>query len=244
MSYYLDMILKNTGYTLGELIRGAVMSGKVVDHSMDGGCGCRDVSGNDVGGNGTHYYCSCSHPIRWAYEVTYVSTGEKFDFGSTCIENWKIRCPDCDSVKEFDECRTNTIDQYYRCLKCDAVFFEKRREYKRQQRKEEKEREEAEMRKFLEKQVEEEEKKRQLKYMEILRQNKERDDLVARVEKEYDDHIEMVTKFKQLKQRALELEKQTLMWSLLRKCQVCNKLSIDKDAPAHFTKCLLCFKTV
>lgn len=241
MSYYHEMILKNTGYTLDELVRGGVMNGKVEDHSSDGRCGCVDVSGNDIGGNGTHYHCSCSHPIRWAYEVTYVSTGETFDFGSTCIENWKIRCPDCHSVKEFDECRTNTIDQYYRCLECDAVFFKSRRELKKQQRQEEKEREEWEMRKFLEEREEASKKKERDAYN---REIKERDELVARVEKEYDDHMAMVAKFNQLKQRALELEKQTLMMSLLRKCQGCNKYAIDIDAPARFTKCLSCFKTV
>lgn len=236
MSYYLDMILQNTGYTLDELIRGGVMNGKVVDHSATGNCGCMDVSGNDMSGNGTHYHCSCSHPIRWAYEVTYVSTGETFDFGSTCIENWKIRCPDCDSVKEFDECRTNTIDQYYRCLECDAVFFKTRRELKKQRLEELKREEEQKER---QRQIE----RRNLEREQLRREIKERDELVARVEKEYDDHMEMVAKFNQLKQRALELEKQTLMMSLLRKCQGCNKYAIAIDAPARFTKCLSCFKT-
>lgn len=74
------------------------------------------------------------------------------------------------------------------------------------------------------------------------RELKERDELVARVEKEYDDHMEMVAKFNQLKQRAFELEKQTMMMSILRRCEVCNNLAIDKDAPARFTKCLSCFK--
>jgi hypothetical protein len=74
------------------------------------------------------------------------------------------------------------------------------------------------------------------------REIKERDDLVARIEQEQDDHMEMVVKMNQLKQRLLELETQMLILSLRRTCQVCNTLSIKIDAPAYFTKCLPCFK--
>jgi len=212
MSYYLDMILTNTGYTLDELIRGGVMSGKVVDHSINGDCGCRDASGNDMGGNGTHYYCSCSHPIRWAYEVTYVPTGETFDFGSTCIENWKIRCPDCDSVKEFDECRTNTIDQYYRCLECDAVFFKTRRELKKQRREELKQEEE---RKERQRQIERMEQER-IEYEEKARQRQEERLKIAR-------------------------EKQEEEKKLNRRCVECGKFNIPKTLEAFRIRCLPCY---
>ena len=188
------------------------MSGKVVDHSMNGDCGCRDASGNDVGGNGTHYFCSCSHPIRWAYEVTYVPTGEMFDFGSTCIENWKIRCPDCDSVKEFDECRTNTIDQYYRCLECDAVFFKTRRELKRQRREELKQEEE---RKERQRQIERMEQER-IEYEEKARQRQEERLRVAR-------------------------EKQEEEKKLNRRCVECGKFNIPKTSEAFRIRCVPCY---
>lgn len=71
---------------------------------------------------------------------------------------------------------------------------------------------------------------------------KERDDLIARVEREQDEHLEMVDKFNQLKQRTIDLEKKTMLLSILRKCEVCHNLAINKDAPTHFTKCLSCFK--
>ena len=224
MSYYLGMIRANTGYTLDELIRGGVMNGKVVDHSMNGDCGCKDASGNDVGGNGTHYFCSCSHPIRWAYEVTYVSTGETFDFGSTCIENWKIRCPDCNSVKEFDECRTNTIDQYYRCLECDAVFFKTRRELNRQKR-------------------EEEERQRQIKRMEQERQRQ-----IERMEQErliFEEQERLVfeEQERQRKEERLrvEREKEEEQKKLNRKCVECEKFNIPKTLEAYRIRCLPCY---
>ena len=74
------------------------------------------------------------------------------------------------------------------------------------------------------------------------REIKERDELVARVEREQDEHLEMVAKFNQLKQRATELENQVMLLSILRRCEVCHNLAIDKDAPSRFTKCLSCFK--
>ncbi len=212
MSHYLGMIKKNTGYTLDELVRGGVMNGKVIDHSIEGDCSCLNVAGNDTRGDGTHYYCSCSHPIRWAYEVTYQPTQETFDFGSTCIENWKIRCPDCASVKEFKECRINSVDQYYRCLECDAIFFKTRRELKKQRRAELKHEEEC---KELQRQIERIEQER-IEYNEKVRQRQEERLRVAR-EKE-------------------EEEKK-----LNRKCVECNKYNIPKTLEAYRIRCGPCY---
>ena len=223
MSYYLEMILANTGYTLDELVRGGVMNGRVVDHSTNGDCGCRDASGNDMSGDGTHYHCSCSHPIRWAYEVTYVPTGETFDFGSTCILNWKIRCPDCDSVKKFDECRTNTIDQYYRCLECDAVFFKTRRELKKQLR---------------EKLKREEEQKERLRQLDILRREAEERERV-RQEKQRQRQIEKQEEEQRERQR--QIEKQEEEKKLNRRCLDCGKFNIPKTLEAYRIRCLPCY---
>jgi hypothetical protein len=71
---------------------------------------------------------------------------------------------------------------------------------------------------------------------------KERDELVSKVEKEYDDHVEFVLQFEDLKRRATSLEAQLMMIDLFRPCIECNRLAILKDAPSYKTKCLTCYK--
>jgi hypothetical protein len=136
---YLDKILVNTGYRLEELIREGIMSGECVDHSKFGGCLCVDVSGCGIDSDGLHFRCSCDHPIRYAYPVT--MRGEVFFFGSSCIKNWTIKCPDCDSLKVFTDCKTNTIDLWYRCESCHGSFIDDRREKQKVERKRKKEEE-------------------------------------------------------------------------------------------------------
>jgi len=174
MSYLIN-ILANTGYTLQELIHDGVMNGKMIDHSKYGDCLCVDVSGCGIDIEGLHYKCSCDHPIRYEYVVTMKSTGESFPFGSTCIEHWKIRCPDCNSIKTFEECKTNTIDLWYRCGDCHNVFIDDRREKQKEERKRKKEEEKERIRieeykKIVEKREQEqkEEEERQRRWKEKL----------------------------------------------------------------------------
>lgn len=141
---YLTNILVNTGYTLQELIHEGVMNGKMIDHSKFGSCLCVDISGCGIDIEGLHYKCSCDHPIRYAYSVT--MRDEEFDFGSSCIKHWNIRCPDCNSIKTFNECITNTIDLWYRCGDCHTVFIDDRREKQKEERKRKKEEEKERIR--------------------------------------------------------------------------------------------------
>lgn len=129
---YLDCILASTGHTLAYLKEHAVMDGQVIDHGEGGNCRCVDTENGN--GDGLHFQCACSKWIRWAYPVRLLEEEEVFYFGSTCIDNWRTKCPDCKAVVPFEGVRTNTIDQSYRCIACDKTFFERRRKEQKKER--------------------------------------------------------------------------------------------------------------
>jgi hypothetical protein len=234
---YLDRIFVNTGYTLDELIREGVMDGRVIDHSAQGGCGCIDVSGVGINVEGLHYRCACEHPIRWAYAVN--MRGETFYFGSTCIKHWMIECPDCKMIGKFEGYHVNTIDNWYRCEHCHEAFLRLRRDTKKKElerKKKELEMEQSELERKWEEQYWESyrrsmkeitHQKKWMDYNETIkgyhlkretRLDKERDELVARVEREYDKYIQ---------------ENQ-------RKCVDCK--SGMGEAPLWKVRCMSCYK--
>jgi DNA-directed RNA polymerase subunit M/transcription elongation factor TFIIS len=133
---YLDCILASTGYTLEYLKEHAVMDGKVIDHGEDGDCDCVDVA--DGNGDGLHFQCACSKWIRWAFPVRLIEeendVNEVFFFGSTCINHWKVKCPDCKAIMPFEGVRQNTVDQCFRCMACDKTFFDRRRKEQKKER--------------------------------------------------------------------------------------------------------------
>ena len=79
-------------------------------------------------------------------------------------------------------------------------------------------------------------------YRKQIQLNKERDELVARVEREYDEQMLLRTNFDKLQVRCstVELRLQFLM-DIFRQCTICKRLSIPKDEPSYKTKCKTCF---
>ena len=86
-----------------------------------------------------------------------------------------------------------------------------------------------------------EEKQRQQKKQEAAL-DRERDELVARVEREYDEQMFMRKHVNQLQVRlsTLEYRLQFLM-DVFRQCMVCKRLSIPKGEPSYKTKCKTCY---
>jgi hypothetical protein len=73
------------------------------------------------------------------------------------------------------------------------------------------------------------------------------DELVARVEKEHDEQMELRHLHNKVTQRISFLEQNSsallLQKELFRTCIQCNKYSIVKTEPFYKTKCLSCYKT-
>jgi hypothetical protein len=201
---YLKRILENTGYELKELLSEGVMNGKMIDHSKHGECECVDVSGDSSDSESLHYRCACNKPIRYAYQVT--MRGQVFHFGSSCIKNWNIKCPDCESIKTFNECVTNSIDSWYRCSECHTVFIDERRKKKKEN-----------VQKWIDY-------NKQIKDHHLMLE-KERDELVKKVEREQDEY-----------------ERKQMMTSLFRQCEDCKKYNILREEPTYKSRCRTCYK--
>lgn len=76
-----------------------------------------------------------------------------------------------------------------------------------------------------------------------IRLDKERDELVSRVEKEYDEQMELNKNFAILKQRLSVLESTlTFQTEFFRTCISCGTFSILKIEPHYKTKCKSCYK--
>lgn len=73
--------------------------------------------------------------------------------------------------------------------------------------------------------------------------DKQRDELVAKVEREYDEQMFMRKHFNQLQVRLSMLESHLqFLMDVFRQCTECKRLSIPKEEPSYKTKCFTCYK--